>query len=98
LIRATQSNRFYNTSLCEQLGEFQAREDNTMRRTRNLLAKVFCFERQTHWDSIDGLPLLINPITLKTLQSELLHRPPIELQQAEQELGIDLVLAGLHAC
>jgi hypothetical protein len=58
--------------------------------TRNLLAKTYCYTRQIAWDAQDGLTPLINPITVKTLHSELRHRPPAELMQAAQELGITL--------
>jgi hypothetical protein len=61
-----------------------------MQTTRNLLAKTFCFQRQTRWDNHDGLPLLISPTHLKTLRERCRHRPPSELMQAAQELGITL--------
>jgi hypothetical protein len=69
-----------------------------MQTTRRLLAKAFCYNRQTRWDNHDGLPLLISPTELKTLQERCRHRPAVELQQAAQELGIDLSQVGLHEC
>lgn len=67
-------------------------------RTRNLLAKTFCYQRQLAWDTRDGLKPLVSPVELKTLQSELRHRPTIELQRAAQELGLNLAEVGFHAC
>lgn len=66
--------------------------------TQHLMAKVFCYRRQLAWDSHDGLAPLVSPITVKTLHSELKHRQPSELQQAAQELGIDLAGLKLHEC
>jgi hypothetical protein len=67
-----------------------------MSSTRNLLAKTFCFTRQLRWDAADGLEPLINPKAVKTLHSELQHRPPLEVERASKELGITLVQA--HEC
>jgi hypothetical protein len=67
-------------------------------RTRHLLAKTFCYQRQLRWDSQDNIEPLISLVELKTLQSELRHRPPVELQRAAHDLGINLAEVGLHAC
>lgn len=69
-----------------------------MRTTRRLLAKTFCYERQTRWDNHDGLLPLVHPVELKTLQERCRHRPPSELHQAALELGINLAQVGLHEC
>jgi len=65
-------------------------------RTRHLMAKLFCYRRQFAWDTQDDLTPLISLTTVKTLHSELKHRPPSELQRAAHDLGIDLAQAGLH--
>lgn len=67
-----------------------------MNETRNLLAKTFCWQRQTRWDRQDGLAPLIRPADLKVLRERCLHRPLTELQQAAQDLGIDLATLQQH--
>lgn len=69
-----------------------------MRHTRNLLAKTFTWQRQSRWGLTEGFGPMISLVGLKTLQSELRHRPPIELQQAAHDLGIHLSEVGLHQC
>jgi hypothetical protein len=67
-------------------------------RTRNLMAKVLCYQRQACWGFNEGFGPLISPVELKTLQSTLQHRPPLELQQAAAQLGVCLEQVGLHEC
>ena len=67
-------------------------------RTRNLMAKAFCWQRQARWGLKEGFGPIISPVELKTLQSELRHRPPAELQQAAAQLGIDLAGLKLYEC
>jgi hypothetical protein len=59
-------------------------------RTRNLLAKTFCYQRQLAWGLQEGFGPLINPTIVQCLQSELRHRPPAELERAANDLGIRL--------
>lgn len=69
-----------------------------MRHTRNLLAKTFCFARDARWAFIDNREPFVPTAELKTLQKRCRHRPIIELQQAAQELCINLAQVGLHEC
>lgn len=66
--------------------------------TRNLVAKAFCYRRQLLWDLQDGRTPIINPATIETLQIAVRNRPPLELQRAAHDLGINLAEVGLHEC
>jgi hypothetical protein len=67
-------------------------------RTRNLMAKVFCYRRELTWASQDKREPRISLTTVKTLRSELQHSNPIELQRAAHDLGINLVRLKLYEC
>ena len=69
-----------------------------MRTTLNLLRKTLCYQQQTRWGMAEGFGPLITLLDVKTLHSELRHRPPSELQIAAARLGVDLVRLRLHEC
>jgi hypothetical protein len=56
--------------------------------TRNLLAKTFCFKRQSRWDAEDGLDSFISSGTIEHLEAQLHKRPIAEVSRAAKELGI----------
>jgi hypothetical protein len=67
-------------------------------RTRNLVAKAYCYRRQVAWDMQDNREPIVSKTTITALQAALLAQPPAEVMKAAQELGITLAEVGFHVC